>query len=132
MRKSRKQLGALVLGSVMMIGAAANAQEVSNPGLNAGSPPPSPRTTGMGPIVYVESQGLYYDSIVLANLPMEGPFQELVTDGPSPTGLSTEFGPGDIGYVGGRWWVDANADGVMNDGDAFFMCPLLGPGRAAP
>ncbi len=41
----------------------------------------------------------------------------------------TEFGPGDNGYVGGRWWVDLNGDDIMNDGDLFFSCPLLGPGR---
>jgi hypothetical protein len=24
--------------------------------------------------------------------------------------------------------VDVNGDGIQNDGDAFFLCPLLGPG----
>jgi hypothetical protein len=43
-------------------------------------------------------------------------------------GLTTKYGPGDPGYLGGRWWVDANGDGEMNEGDHFFMCPLLGPG----
>ena len=55
--------------------------------------------------VYVSSQGLYYDTFVSADtLPMHGRFQQLV-DG------VTEFGPGDPGYLGGRWWVDANGDG---------------------
>jgi hypothetical protein len=45
-----------------------------------------------------------------------------------PTGLQTEFGPGDPGYVGGRWWVDANGNNQMDEGDTFFLCPLLGPG----
>ena len=52
--------------------------------------------------------------------------------GPSPNGLQTEFGPGDTGYLGGRWWVDANGSGERDEGDAFFSCPLLGPGRDAP
>jgi hypothetical protein len=88
---------------------------------------------GSGPIVYVTSQGLFYDSIVLTDLPQQGPFQLLETGtGPSPDGLQTEYGPGNPGYLGGRWWVDANGDGEMNEGDAFFMCPLLGPGREEP
>lgn len=84
---------------------------------------------GTGPVVYVESQGLFYDSIVLADLPANGRFQEL-KPGVGPSGLATEFGPGDPGYLGGRWWIDANANGYMDDGDAFFLCPLLGPGRS--
>ncbi|MHC5009229.1 MAG: hypothetical protein ACYTGF_17930 [Planctomycetota bacterium] len=78
------------------------------------------------PIVYVSSQGLFYDSIVLTDLPQHGRFQLLEMDGPPPNGLVTEFGPGDHDYVGGRWWVDVNGDGEMNDGDDFFLCPLLG------
>ena len=78
-------------------------------------------------VVYVTGQGLAYDSIVTADpLPMQGPFQKLEPGG--PTGLQTEFGPGDQGYVGGRWWVDVNGDNEMNEGDHFFLCPLLGPG----
>jgi hypothetical protein len=89
------------------------------------------------PVVYVFTQGLYYDSIVLTDLPAKGSFQQLFTD-QGPSGLETEFGPGDIGYLGGRWWVDGNDNGVMDVdpdepgyemGDAFFLCPLLGPGR---
>jgi hypothetical protein len=87
------------------------------------------RTTGRGtgPVVYVESQGLYYDSIVVADLPPKGPFQQLFMDGMD---ISTEFGPGDVGYYGGRWWVDVNGDGEMDAGDMYFLCPLLGPGRS--
>jgi len=89
------------------------------------------RTTGRGtgPVVYVESQGLFYDSIVLADLPVHGRFQQL-KPGEGPSGLATEFGPGDVGYLGGRWWIDANGNDYMDDGDAFFLCPLLGPGRS--
>ena len=86
---------------------------------------------GDGPIIYVTGQGLYYDSIVTAkSLPPHGPFQKLEMDG--PTGLQTKFGPGDRGYVGGRWWVDENNDGEMDAGDKYFSCPLLGPGRSTP
>ena len=86
---------------------------------------------GDGPVIYVTSQGLYYDSIVTASpLPQHGPFQKLEMGG--PIGLQTEFGPGDRGYVGGRWWLDLNGDGEMDEEDAFFSCPLLGPGRDTP
>lgn len=80
-------------------------------------------------VVYVTSQGLFYDTIVLGSLPQRGRFQKLeVMTGPS--GLQTEFGPGDQGFVGGRWWVDVNGDDIMDSGDMYFLCPLLGPGRA--
>jgi hypothetical protein len=81
-----------------------------------------------GPIgtVYVTSQGLYYDTFVSADvLPMKGPFQ-LLENG------QTEFGPGDPGYLGGRWWIDVNGNGAQDDGDTFLLCPLLGPGRETP
>lgn len=87
---------------------------------------------GDGPVIYVTGQNLVYDSIVTADpLPPHGRFQKLVPGG--PTGLQTEFGPGDHGYVGGRWWLDQNNNGEMDppgeDGDKYFSCPLLGPGR---
>jgi len=49
-----------------------------------------------GPVIYVESQGLYYDAIIAADpLPKKGPFQELwpctIND---ISGLCTDFGPG--------------------------------------
>jgi hypothetical protein len=75
--------------------------------------------------VTVLSSGLTYDSIVTADLPMKGPFQRLVSiDGR----LFTDFGPGDQGYVGGRWWLDLNNNNVVDEGEPFFLCPLLGPG----
>lgn len=77
-------------------------------------------------MIYVTSQGLYYDSIVLGDLPMKGDFQKLEM---GMYGLQTEFGPGEIGHLGGRWWLDLNMDDVMNEGDKFLLCPLLGPGR---
>jgi hypothetical protein len=77
-------------------------------------------------VVYVTSQGLYYDTFVVVDpLPMKGRFQ-LIENG------QTEFGPGDPGYLGGRWWEDLNDNGVQDSGDHFFLCPLLGPGRPAP
>jgi hypothetical protein len=78
------------------------------------------RTPGM---IFVTSQGLYYDTFVVRDpLPMEGRFQ-LLTDG------QTEFGPGDPGYLGGRWWEDLNGNGVQDPQDHYFLCPLLPPGR---
>jgi hypothetical protein len=85
---------------------------------------------GTGPAIYVSSQGLYYDTIVLGDLPpMKGRFQQLV---PTMNGLETEWGPGDHGHVGGRWWMDANENGEMDYEDLYFMCPLLGPSRTMP
>ena len=81
------------------------------------------RTPG---VVYVTSQGLYYDTFVVKDpLPMQGPFQ-LITAG------QTEFGPGQPGYLGGRWWEDLNDDGIQDAGDHYFLCPLLPPGRPTP
>lgn len=78
-----------------------------------------------GGVVYVSSQGLYYDTFVSAEtLPMHGRFQKL-EDG------VTEFGPGEPGYLGGRWWID-DGDGVQDEDDTFLLCPLLGPGRTNP
>jgi hypothetical protein len=96
---------------------------------NALADRPDDKGRGNGPVIYVTSQGLFYDSIVLTNLPMRGPFQQLIV---GPMGLETEYGPGNVGYRGGRWWLDSNGDGAQNEGDAFFMCPLLGPGRLEP
>jgi hypothetical protein len=76
--------------------------------------------------IYVTSQGLYYDTFVtVESLPMEGPFQKLVNH-------TTEFGPGEPGYLGGRWWVDTNGNNVMDASDSYLLCMLLGPGRTEP
>jgi hypothetical protein len=85
---------------------------------------------GSGPVVWVTGQDLFFDSIVLTDLPQRGPFQLLEMGGPS--GLMTEFGPGDPGYLGGRWWVDVNGNGEQDGDDDFFLCPLLPPGREEP
>lgn len=82
-----------------------------------------PATEG---VVYVSSQGLYYDTFVTKDpLPFKGKFQKL------ENGV-TEFGPGDPGYLGGRWWVDSNGNGEQDAEDHYFLCPLLGPGRSEP
>ncbi len=68
--------------------------------------------------VYVSSQGLYYDTFVSADpLPPHGPFQ-LLDNG------VTEFGPGDPGYLGGRWKIPDGEGGYT-----YLLCPLLPPGR---
>jgi hypothetical protein len=77
-------------------------------------------------VVYVTSQGLYYDTFVVKDpLPMKGKFQ-LLANG------QTEFGPGQPGYLGGRWWEDVNGNGLQDAADHFFLCPLLPPGRSTP
>ena len=89
---------------------------------------------GTGPTVYVPDQGLFYDSIVVKeDLSWNGQdnWQLLETGGPGPQGLHTEFGPGDVGYVGGRWFMEGDAIEGPSAGDTFFICPLLGPGTPA-
>ncbi len=77
-------------------------------------------------VVYVTSQGLYYDTFVVKDpLPFQGRFQKIENG-------TTEFGPGDPGYLGGRWWEDLDGDNVMDPDDHYFLCPLLGPGRTSP
>jgi hypothetical protein len=87
------------------------------------------RGNGALGVVYVTSQGLYYDTFVSAStLPYRGPFQKLDNG-------STEFGPGEPGYLGGRWWID-DGDNIMEppgeSGDTYLLCPLLPPGRETP
>jgi hypothetical protein len=82
---------------------------------------------GTGPTVFVTTQGLYYDSIVVADLPKKGSFQKLVPIAPGV--LMTEFGPGDVGYLGGRWYIDANGNDEVDYDEPTFLCPLLGPGE---
>ena len=77
-------------------------------------------------VVFVTSQGLYYDTFVVRDpLPMEGRFQLIA-------GGETEFGPGQPGYLGGRWWEDLNGNGEQDPDDHYFLCPLLPPGRETP
>lgn len=71
--------------------------------------------------IYVNSQGQYFDTIAPTTLPPEGPFQLLYI---GPNGPTTDYGPGDVGYLGGRWKMD---DGM--GGYKYFLCPLMGPGH---
>lgn len=77
--------------------------------------------------VYVTGQGLLYDTFVSAQtLPNKGPFQQLIEVPGGPN--ETEFGPGDPGYRGGRWWIDTDGNGERDDSDTYLLCPLLPPG----
>ena len=114
MKISTRLISIALVSLVMIFGSVASAKE-----RNTGR--------GTGPTIFVTSQGLYFDSIVVADpLPSLGNFQQLI---PTMDGLTTEFGPGQPGHLGGRWWVDLNGDSVMDEGDHYFLCPLLGPGR---
>ena len=118
--KAKKLLGAMALISIgLMISSTAYASKRDNSDVIAS-----------GPTIFITSQGLYFDSIVVGGpLPQQGNFQQLI---PGMNGLETEFGPGQPGHLGGRWWIDQNNDGVMDADDTYFLCPLLGPGREAP
>lgn len=56
---------------------------------------------------------------------MKGYFQKL------ENGV-TEFGPGTPDDLGGRWWINVYSNNIMDEGDNFLLCPLLGPGRMQP
>lgn len=116
----RKRIGSigLLVGTIVAVAAVALTSTPADAG------------RGNGPIIFVTSQGLYFDSIVTANpVPWEGPFQPL---GMGANGLETNAGPGDTNYVGGRWWMDSNGNGEMDSDDHYFVCPLLPPGRSMP
>ena len=81
------------------------------------------------PVVFVKSQGLYYDSIIGPELPHKGRFQRLEFGG--ITGMMAEFGPGDPEYTP-RFWVDKNANGEVDDDERCRLYVLLGPGRRDP
>lgn len=81
---------------------------------------------GSGPVIYVISQDLYYDSVIAADpLPPQGKFQLLEKNG--TLGKKTEYGPGDKEYTGGRW-KEIKEDGTYH----YFSSLLLAPGRKAP
>jgi hypothetical protein len=82
----------------------------------------------------VTEQGLVYDSIVVVNpLSWNGQdnWQLLEHGGMAGADLTTYAGPGSENYYGGRWFFDNDGNGIPSEGDDFFLCPLLGPGRAA-
>jgi hypothetical protein len=124
-------LYALGLGAMALAGCTSQPGAPSNlPGAAATATDAATESRAGGPGiaggVYVTSQDLCYDTFATsASLPMRGKFQ-LLEDG------VTEFGPGDPGYRGGRWWVDdGDVPGVQEETDTFFLCPLLPPGRPA-
>jgi hypothetical protein len=125
-------LAAIVSGCTQPAGPTALNDPLAMPDATPRSVTPAPARAAAGGrpasagVVYVTSQGLYYDTFVARDpLPMQGKFQR-IADG------MTEFGPGDPGYLGGRWWEDTNGNDMQDEGDHFFLCPLLGPGRQAP
>jgi len=90
----------------------------------------APGNSGPRGRIYVTSQGKFYETFATADpLPPEGPFQKLEV---GPNGPQTEFGPGDPGYLGGRWWMDTNGNGEPDPEDHYFLCPLLNPDYATP
>lgn len=120
-----KKLVAIILVSGLALAIAIPAYAADPPakGGRANNP-------GLGTI-YVTGQHLYYDTFVTVNvLPWNpnntGSFQQLYAD------HSTDYGPGDPGYRGGRWWVDSNPNGYQDADDTYLLCPLLGPGRDTP
>jgi selenium-binding protein 1 len=123
-------------GAMEMAEATVNSASVGRIIQLASKPDPLPgRGNGALGTVYVTSQGLYYDTFVSADsLPYKGRFQHLIPVPGEPS--ITQFGPGDPGYLGGRWWIDANGDGEMDPpgegGDVYLLCPLLPPGRETP
>lgn len=85
----------------------------------------NPTTHQRPVVVFIVSQGLFFDACLEPTpLPMHGEFQ-LIVDG------RTEFGPGQAGFLNGRWWEDLNRNGIQDAADAFFLCPLVGAGRLA-
>jgi hypothetical protein len=128
---TRKQVAGFVLALLPLTGAACSSHPTTPSSPLAAAADSSatavkggrPAATG---VVYVSSQGLYYDTFVVRDpVPITGKFQLLVNG-------STEFGPGQPGYLGGRWWEDLNGNGLQDAGDHFFHCPLLPPGRPTP
>ena len=85
---------------------------------------PAPGSGGTHPpVIFVVTQGLFFTTCAVKQLlPMHGEFQLLV-DG------RTNFGPGQPGYLDGRWWEDLNRNGIQDRADHFFLCPLVLPGR---
>jgi hypothetical protein len=88
---------------------------------------PAPEPGASHPaVIFVVTQGLFFSTCSVKQLlPMHGEFQLLI-DG------RTNFGPGQPAFLGGRWWEDLNRNGIQDQGDHFFFCPLVLPGRLIP
>jgi hypothetical protein len=100
---------------------------------NDGNGPPSHLNDGTVGMIQVTSDGTIWYTIVpyaggnlVYNGHNGGSFQPL---DPTTTPASTPYGPGDVGYRGGRWWIDNGPDdhtdnGIMDPDDTYFLCPL--------
>ncbi|QBY03264.1 hypothetical protein E2K93_02260 [Thalassotalea sp. HSM 43] len=80
-------------------------------------------------MIYVTSQNKIYESVLLKELPYNSTTNYQLLEFAGPTGAQTAVGPRDTDYYGGRWWVDSNSNGHMDEEDFYFLCPLLGPGK---
>src|SRR5688500_1620828 len=77
-------------------------------------------------IIFVDSQGLFFDACIVPEpLPMDGEFQ-LLTSG------RTQFGPGQTPWLAGRWWEDHTGSGIQDQADDLVFCPLVLRGRLSP
>lgn len=94
--------------------------------------PPSHVNDGTVGMIWVVPEEMFYYTIVpyaggnlVYNGHNGGSFQQLWPDGGPGDAPYTLFGPGDVGYRGGRWWIDNGAGPVgMDPTDTFFLCPL--------
>jgi hypothetical protein len=93
---------------------------------NPGNGPPGHLNDGTVGVIHVTSDDTDWYTIV----PYAG--GTLVYNGHNgvsfqPIGAEgTPYGPGDVGYRAGRWWVDLNGNHEMDpEGeDHYFLCPL--------
>ena len=69
-----------------------------------------------------------YESLLLTDVPPKGKFQPLFIPGEEGGPPTTPYGPGDVGYVGGRWAVTTPDGEVVR----YFVCPLVGDGVPCP
>lgn len=77
-------------------------------------------------VIFVISQGLFFDTrLVTDRVTMHGEFQLLIAG-------RTAFGPGQPGFLNGRFFEDLNRNGIQDLADHFFVCSLITPGRLTP
>jgi hypothetical protein len=116
----RQGFAALLLASLVTACSSSPTAPDVTPSASWGLNPPSDHKPV---VIFVISQSLFFDAcLVKEPLPRHGEFQ-LLTDG------RTQFGPGQPGFLGGRWWEDLNGNSIQDEADDFFFCPLLLPGR---
>jgi hypothetical protein len=123
--KSKIMMTILLIATVLPVIQFVSAKPPSHAKIPADNPNiPGHLVPGDEGYVYVYTQQKYYRTIVPIT-PSEGlphptnaPFQ-LVEATATGALFETEFGPGDQGYVGGRWYDPS--------GPYWFLCPLVGP-----